>query len=291
MAFRIIESSLRTANNLLERLHASFFFYLLTGPTTFVVIGKYLTSAVLVGIGMELNGLQAWVTSGWEGTRHGSVTIWQRRRRPLLPVLGLMLATHGFGYASLLLATSREMVNALEVCQISPYLYSQSNHALPSQSKFYFALLMSAVILASPPLLARSCRSKFASTPGHASASSVLRALMLCISGTTICITSVLNFSLAASLAVLLGIPLSLVGSTRFPTFIGARVQYVWLSMLTPGGLAILATFWFGRDEVTRIAARTVWEWEALRVWFLPFMCCVYYPFVLQACFVTLLPS
>jgi GPI-anchor transamidase subunit GAA1 len=129
-----MESSLRMANNLLERLHASFFFYLLTGPVTFVVIGKYLTSAVLVGIGMELNGLQAWVASGWEGTRRGSSTIWQRRRRPLLPVLGVMLATHAVGYTSLLFMTSRIMVDALEVCQTSLCLHSQSNQSSPRPS-------------------------------------------------------------------------------------------------------------------------------------------------------------
>lgn len=134
MGIRIMESSLRTANNLLERLHASFFFYLLTGPATFVVIGKYLTSSVLVGIGMELNGLHAWVASGWEEIRRGSSTIWQRRRRPLLPVLGLMLATHAVGYASLLFMTSRIMVNALEVRQTSPCLYSQSDKLSPRPS-------------------------------------------------------------------------------------------------------------------------------------------------------------
>ncbi|KAG6918119.1 hypothetical protein DXG01_016307 [Tephrocybe rancida] len=44
---RVIESTLRTTNNLLERLHASFFFYVLTGPERFLKIGSYLPSAVL----------------------------------------------------------------------------------------------------------------------------------------------------------------------------------------------------------------------------------------------------
>jgi len=268
---KIMESSLRTANNLLERLHASFFFYLLTDPGTFVAIGKYLPSVVLVGIGMELNGLQAWVASGWESTRCGSRTSWRRRRRPLFSVLGLMFGTHAFGYASLLFMTSRVVVGALE-------------------AQSYHALLMLALILASPPLLACFFRPEPAPGSGHASASSVLCALLLCISGATICITSVLNFSLAASLAILLGIPLSLVGSTRIPSLIGAPAKYGWCLMLTPGGLTILASFWLGCGEVTRTIVRIVWEWEVLGVWFLPFVCCVYYPFVLQACFVALLP-
>ena len=47
-------------NNLLERLHASFFFYLLVGPTAFVKIGRFLPSAVLVSAAMLVGGMGAW---------------------------------------------------------------------------------------------------------------------------------------------------------------------------------------------------------------------------------------
>jgi hypothetical protein len=90
-----MESSLRTVNNLLERLHASFFFYMLTGPDGFIVIGEYLTSAVLVGIGLELNGLQRWVASGWLQTQAGSA--WRRASRPTLTALAIMIATQLVG--------------------------------------------------------------------------------------------------------------------------------------------------------------------------------------------------
>ena len=136
---RIMESSLRTVNNLLERLHASFFFYLLTGPGTFIVIGKYLPAAVLVGVGLELNGLDGWVGSGWEElpndkrepapksvVEHGP-TIggpnkrrWRRRRRPLLMTLGVMGATHLLGYIVFLIFTSAPIVLSLEVRSTPP---------------------------------------------------------------------------------------------------------------------------------------------------------------------------
>ncbi len=85
-------------NNLLERLHASFFFYLLTGPTTFIPIGKYLPSAVLIGIGMELNGLHRWVSSGWRCVSESDgIRRWSRQRRPVAIVFSIMLGTHLFG--------------------------------------------------------------------------------------------------------------------------------------------------------------------------------------------------
>ncbi|KAG8907402.1 Glycosyl phosphatidyl inositol protein transamidase complex subunit [Tulasnella sp. 403] len=57
---QIVESTLRTMNNLLERLHASFFFYVLTSPRTFVNFGGYLASAILVSVAMIFGGLRLW---------------------------------------------------------------------------------------------------------------------------------------------------------------------------------------------------------------------------------------
>lgn len=45
---RIIESTVRSINNLLEHFHQSFFFYILLGPYSFVSIGSFLPAAVLL---------------------------------------------------------------------------------------------------------------------------------------------------------------------------------------------------------------------------------------------------
>lgn len=104
---------MRTVNNLLERLHASFFFYLLTsGPDEFIVIGQYLTAAVLIGIGLELNGLYSWVASGW---RKAGPAGWERKKRPLVLSLGVMIATHLIGLALAVVLNSAVFVEALEV--------------------------------------------------------------------------------------------------------------------------------------------------------------------------------
>ncbi|KAK4687828.1 GPI-anchor transamidase subunit GAA1, partial [Tremellales sp. Uapishka_1] len=53
---RTLESSLRSLNNLLERLHASYFFYLLPLPEKFVPVGNYLPAAILLGASITIGG-------------------------------------------------------------------------------------------------------------------------------------------------------------------------------------------------------------------------------------------
>ncbi|WWC62223.1 uncharacterized protein I303_104818 [Kwoniella dejecticola CBS 10117] len=51
-----VEATLRSFNNLLERLHASYFFYLLPRPWNFIPVGQYLPSAVLLGASLTIGG-------------------------------------------------------------------------------------------------------------------------------------------------------------------------------------------------------------------------------------------
>ena len=90
-------------NNLLERLHASFFFYVLTGPGTFLKIGEYLPSVVIVSVAMMFGGLRIWVDAGWVKHQQpidksaATVPKWNTRRRNVILPLVVMLATHVVG--------------------------------------------------------------------------------------------------------------------------------------------------------------------------------------------------
>ena len=63
---RIVEGSFRSLNNLLEHLHQSFFFYLLTQRDRFVSIGTYLPSAMLLAANFSIMAIFLWVKSGQE---------------------------------------------------------------------------------------------------------------------------------------------------------------------------------------------------------------------------------
>ncbi|THH17535.1 hypothetical protein EW146_g3293 [Bondarzewia mesenterica] len=256
---RTIESTLRTMSNLLERLHASFFFYIMTAPGSFLKIGKYLPSAVLIGTALMFGGLGEWVNAGWvqvveedeKGEEMGKKR-WIRRKRDVIPVLGIMIATHVVGAVLFSIVSS------------SWFLRSQTTSTLP-------LILLIALL----PLSALAQQSKDCTT--HAPLSTLLKSLLLCFSSTIISITSVVNFSLAALLAILLGIPLSVTSPTpslglriaRYSAYIG------------------LALGWLIMSEEVRQA---VWHWQVLGVWFAPFVCMVYVPLALQAGIVCLLP-
>lgn len=53
---RTVESTLRSFNNLLERLHASYFFYLMPMPHHFIPVGHYLPAAVILGASVTIGG-------------------------------------------------------------------------------------------------------------------------------------------------------------------------------------------------------------------------------------------
>ncbi|RKF54199.1 GPI transamidase component GAA1 [Golovinomyces cichoracearum] len=61
---RVIESTFRSLNNLLEHLHQSFFLYLLMQANRFVSIGTYLPSAMLVALNFTIMAVFLWVKSG-----------------------------------------------------------------------------------------------------------------------------------------------------------------------------------------------------------------------------------
>lgn len=54
---RIVDLTLRSVNNLLEKFHQLFFFYLLLAPTHFVSIGTYLPAAVLLAVAFATSSL------------------------------------------------------------------------------------------------------------------------------------------------------------------------------------------------------------------------------------------
>jgi glycosylphosphatidylinositol transamidase len=64
---RVVEGTFRSLNNLLEKLHQSFFFYLLMSTERFVSIGTYLPSAMLVAINFTFTSIALWVRSGMPG--------------------------------------------------------------------------------------------------------------------------------------------------------------------------------------------------------------------------------
>ncbi|KZT55125.1 Gaa1-domain-containing protein [Calocera cornea HHB12733] len=243
---KLTESLLRTMNNLLERLHASFFFYLLSSPASFLKIGSYLPCSVLIGVGCLIGGLRAYVNLGWERWYSEKLddTKWIKRPRRLMEGVGTVLSLVCIGAGVYAYADSR---------LFAPLLAAKS--ALP--------LLPVVLILTLLPPFVVLLRPNSASP---APLAPMVKACMLFSLALLITPLSVLNFPLSLFLA-LLAIPLSLVQPSS------GILPFLALESLNPVMLLLLQS---GRDAI-RIA---VWDWQVLGAYALPLACVIWLPLV-----------
>jgi glycosylphosphatidylinositol transamidase len=120
-------------NNLLERLHASFFLYIMSTPSSFLKIGSYLPSAVLITAALMFGGLREWVGAGWveledkhpsleKGDDAGMATAskkkWVPRRKGLLGAFVVTAASQLIGLALFVIISQAWFDIRLLVCSL-----------------------------------------------------------------------------------------------------------------------------------------------------------------------------
>jgi glycosylphosphatidylinositol transamidase len=226
---------------------------------------------------MIFGGLRIWANLAWSEDKPASPEkpdiskkTWSRRARPVIGILAIVLMTHVYGALLFAVVTSSWFGGNRAVRQTFP---SFMQRILIEIEQMASPLVF--MVFALVPLITLMIPAK---EPERGSPSAVLKALNLCFASAVISITTVLNFSLATSLAILLGIPLSSASTSRS---LAARfTKYA--------GYALLGFGWLFFQEET---LKAVWYWEILSVWFAPFVCLVYTPLVLQAGLVCLLPQ
>lgn len=72
---RAVESITRSMSNLLERLHHSHFFYILTSPERFIEVTRYLPVAIMFSVAMFIAGIALWVGEGREAIKRQDALI------------------------------------------------------------------------------------------------------------------------------------------------------------------------------------------------------------------------
>ncbi|XP_043218487.1 glycosylphosphatidylinositol anchor attachment 1 protein-like [Amphibalanus amphitrite] len=113
---RVLEGMFRSLNNLLERFHQSFFFYLMPATGRYISIGLYMPPFALVAIGIVLRALTCWLrlpdtddserqqeAEGAEsvGKKGGDACDRPSDPWPLAAVLPCVLAPHALGAVTL----------------------------------------------------------------------------------------------------------------------------------------------------------------------------------------------
>ncbi|KAG8809957.1 Glycosyl phosphatidyl inositol protein transamidase complex subunit, partial [Serendipita sp. 399] len=304
---RVVESLLRTSNNLLERLHASFFFYLFTAPGEFAEFARYLPPVIILGLAVSFGGLRLFVQTGWiqkgrkpqettekqSQAQGGPLGVWSMRDRPILEVVCTIGATYLVGISTLFIVSSRWAWTALKESRLSEVALLSS---LPSITLLVFVAALSRFYRLPP------------TTPA------LLKAFNLCGLGVVISVIAVANFSLSVSVAILASLPLCLVpvslhgeqqgqdarqGSqlSRALIFAVRRVLAIlWLSIVSPQGLVAAAHIIEQQSmnstgsSVAMWLQRILWESVILKTWFLPLVSIIYLPHILQGLIVCVLP-
>lgn len=187
---KIVEGISRSLNNLLERFHQSFFFYVLVSSDRFISIGDYMPSIGLMAGSLLIKSFLLWLISNDDAeetpekkeSEEERIVIFRKfvRSVDVLSVGLVFLTAHIIGVAALFLTTNR---------YIHDYFHTMN---IPTQTGiFYLVMVVFAVSVLTPKYLRLN----------HSDAQFLNIALLLEL-GTMLLSVSMLNFSLGFFLCV-----------------------------------------------------------------------------------------
>ncbi|KAG0256499.1 Glycosyl phosphatidyl inositol protein transamidase complex subunit [Mortierella polycephala] len=286
----LIESTVRSLNNLLEHLHQSFFFYLLSGVRRYTSIGLYMPPVIILGVSFIFQALSLWGVSSdlpleVEAISKGEKTAvglpYSRRDRNLKVPATIIGMSFVAGLASFQLLTTEfgfpgetpmlKLVASVGVCSMLVISAVSSarvrNHVLKSADK----------------------KDNSASSGELTPAVDwiILKTFILALSALFVTTLSALNFSLAVSIGVIIVFPYMVFRPSRF---IGLSiVQAIILLVISPPGLLLMASSFYSMD-VSMVLGWALQEYEVLGTWLLPAVCGIYWPLNLAAIVMVLMP-
>lgn len=145
---RVPEATFRSVNNMLEKFHQSFFFYLLLSPKWFVSIASYLPAAVLLSVSFALSALDAVFKSGLLNGNDGS-----KESILALVVCGLCIA---FSFLLSMLSHVGSLhpqvflVAQVSIVFSSGWVFSPSikmYHCLKAAAFLYFSIVLTSLLV------------------------------------------------------------------------------------------------------------------------------------------------
>lgn len=245
---RIVDSSLRSVNNLLEKFHQSFFFYLLLAPKHFVSIGTYLPATVLLAVSFAVSFLGCLLNSG------------------------VYLSVYVGHIAKLLTAFTLVELGCFFVAVAFPYV-TLANPDLENAISFAVVAFFGsvAVLAALLPVIKNAFRLLLLSR----TQSYGLMALSLLFVAMLITTLMIVHFALALAIG-LLALPLTFVpplvtASAKNPALMTKNGLKIGASLLISNPFVVLCavgTFYTGyKDGVVGLMRGLLTSWEELQCW------------------------
>ncbi|KAF8927039.1 Glycosyl phosphatidyl inositol protein transamidase complex subunit [Dissophora ornata] len=282
----LIESAVRSLNNLLEHLHQSFFFYLLSGVRRYTSIGLYMPPVIILGVSFIFQALSLWglssdlplelkaISKGEQVAVGLPYSLRSRNLKAPASIVGMSFVAGALSFHLLTTAFGfpgetplLKLVASVGVCSMLVFSAVSSTHVRNRVLK--------------------DRNAKTNTTDAPASDWIVLKTFILALSALVVTTLSALNFSLAVSIGVIIVLPYMAFkpSSSAFLTAIQAAI----LLAISPPGLAMAASWWYSKD-VGAILSWVLEGYEVLGTWLLPTICCVYWPLNLAAVVMVLLP-
>ncbi|KAF9917931.1 Glycosyl phosphatidyl inositol protein transamidase complex subunit [Lobosporangium transversale] len=292
----VVESTVRSLNNLLEHLHQSFFFYLLSGVRRYTSIGLYMPPIIILGVSFILQALSLWGISSdlplelkvlSEAKATAIVLPYSRRSRNLRVATTVVNLSFITGYGTFYLLTTNlgfpgetpliKLIASVGICSTLVFSAVSTAH-------IRHRVLKERQIKANS---ADKTPEKNIAELIPAADWIILKTFILALSALFVTTLSALNFSLAVFIGTTIVLPYKFFRpcSKRFLSAVQAAV----LVMISPPGLLFATAWWFSKD-VGLILSWAIEGYEVLGTWLLPTLCCIYWPINLAAIVMVLLP-
>lgn len=281
---RVIESTTRSLNNLLEHLHQSFFFYLLMQSNRFVSIGTYLPSAMLVAVNFTIMAIFVWIKSGPSKSKSsleqkslavvqangvGAVILTQDEdsgNRELLMPLGLVAISHATGLLPLYLFNHIRQ----EVREYDDVLVPNNLTGRQSISAVFTVFTVTALL--SAPLLSKLFERFQKPTSQQYQ---VVRSFSLLLLGMFLSSLATLNFSLSLLIG-LLATPLAYV--QPLPHRPALRALTGALLVLSSPMVVFMAVCWYWDLVITKVVFEAAYGWNIWGMYTQLIIWCVWWP-------------
>ncbi|KAG1085899.1 hypothetical protein G6F42_021204 [Rhizopus arrhizus] len=229
---RLVESTFRSLNNLLEHFHQSFFFYLLPQPSRYVSISQYMPPVILFACALIFQSLALYYlgTKPVEPEKTDVTTAYSLGKRHISFAFTVLTITHVAGIA---------IFNLMQPSFGWKYLSQfTETEAITMQYSTSSVIALSTVIL---------CVLWINKRPSVEHDGTILKSLCLAASALVIATVSLLNFTLGIATAILIVVPYSFIRPSS--NAVWKLVQSAVLLALSPIGLLYVFSFATGLPQ------------------------------------------
>ncbi|CZT00857.1 related to GPI-anchor transamidase GAA1 [Rhynchosporium agropyri] len=269
---RVIESTFRSLNNLLEHLHQSFFFYLLMQSSRFVSIGTYLPSAMLVAVNFTIMAIFLWIKSGSpKSPAKKAAEKGEKKQLALVQEGGVMALVP----EEIVTVRERELflplavVAGVQFLGVVPLFIFNHTPQYLLEPVFIFTILLNFLL---PPLLSTTLTTYFAPTSQQYT---LIKAFSLLLLGLFLSALATLNFSLAF-LVGLFSAPLTYI--QPLPSHPIIAYILAGLLMLSSPTTVVLAGSWHWGMGVGQVLKEAAFGWDVWGMNTQVVVWCVWWP-------------